>query len=165
MSFHFPKEGRIFFKALIGARETGAARFLMFDAYYACLMIGLDARKLGQEDEIEGEPFLPGYPDVFQSQSDIIAGLLIDAELDRKAIDATDRSSVEDAMIKLLNPGSPTRLSTAGDKLLDLYAGYGLRLLQDKMLPPSNVDEFLVAYRVFWDGARSMLPKEGRQIG
>ena len=154
MSFHFPKDGRSFFKALLGARDSSAARFLMFDAYYACLMVGLDARKLGQDEEVEGEPFLPGYPEGFQSQSDILAGLLIDAELVRKAIDASDRASVEDEMIKLLDPASPTRLSAAGDKLLDLYAAFGMRVIQDKLLPPARVEDFLVAYRGFWGEQR-----------
>lgn len=150
MSFHMPGDARTFFKALIGTRESGATRFLMFDAYYACLMVGLEARKLGAESEVESEVFVAEYPDAYSSQSDIIAGLLIDAELERKGIDASDRASVEDEMIKLLNPASATRLSTNGDRLLDLYAAYGIRQILDKMLPPSNVEEFLVAYRAFW---------------
>lgn len=152
MSFHFPVDARSFFKALIGARESSATRFLMFDAYYACLMVGLDARKLGSESEVESEIFVAEYPDAYQSQSDIIAGLLIDAELERKGIDTSDRASVEDEMIKLLNPASATRLSAAGDKLLDLYAAYGVRLILDKMLPPSTVEDFLIGYRAFWGG-------------
>lgn len=150
MSFHLPVDARTFFKALMGARESSATRFLMFDAYYACLMVGLDARKIGTESEVESDAFVAEYPDAYQAQSDIIAGLLIDAELERKAIDASDRASVEDEMIKLLNPASATRLSTVGDKLLDLYAAYGIRVIVDKMMPPSNVEDFLVAYRSFW---------------
>lgn len=153
MSFHLPTDARVFFKSLIGTRESSATRFLMFDAYYACLMVGLEARKLGTEEEIESESFLAEYPDAYASQSDIIAGLLIDAELERKGIDASDRASVEDEMIRLLNPASATRLSTAGDKLLDLYAAYGIRQILDKMLPPSSVEDFLVGYRAFWSTA------------
>ena len=150
MSFHLPVDARSFFKSLIGTRESSATRFLMFDAYYACLMVGLEARKLGSESEVEGEVFVAEYPDAYASQSDIIAGLLIDAELERKGIDAGDRASVEDEMIKLLNPASATRLSTAGDKLLDLYAAYGVRQILDRMLPPSSIEDFLVGYRTFW---------------
>lgn len=150
MSFHLPVDARSFFRSLIGTRESSATRFLMFDAYYACLMIGLEARKLGSESEVESEVFVAEYPDAYASQSDIIAGLLIDAELERKGIDAGDRASVEDEMIKLLNPASATRLSTAGDKLLDLYAAYGVRQILDKMLPPSSIEDFLVGYRTFW---------------
>lgn len=151
MSFHLPIDARTFFKSLIGTRETGATRFLLFDAYYACLMIGLDVRKLGEESEVESDIFVAEYPDAYLTQSDIIAGLLIDAELKRKGIDATDRASVEDEMIRLLNPTSATRLSTIGDKLLDLYAAYGIQQIMDKMLPPSSVEDFLVGYGKFWD--------------
>lgn len=150
MSFHLPVDARSFFKSLIGTRESSATRFLMFDAYYACLMVGLEARKLGGESEVESEVFVAEYPDAYASQSDIIAGLLIDAELERKGIDAGDRASVEDEMIKLLNPASATRLSAAGDKLLDLYAAYGVRQILDKMLPPASIEDFLVGYRAFW---------------
>lgn len=150
MSFHLPVDARSFFKSLIGTRESSATRFLMFDAYYACLMIGLEARKLGAESEVESEIFVAEYPDAYASQSDIIAGLLIDAELERKGIDAADRTSVENEMINLLNPASATRLSAVGDKLLDLYAAHGIRQILDKMLPPSTVEDFLVGYRVFW---------------
>ncbi|WP_097201853.1 hypothetical protein [Delftia acidovorans] len=150
MSFHLPVAARTFFKSLIGMRENSVTRFLLFDAYYACLMIGLDARKLGSESEVESDIFVAEYPEAYALQSDIIAGLLIDAELDRKGIDATDRASVEDEMIRLLNPASATRLSAAGDKLLDLYAAYGIRQILDRMLPPAAVEDFLVGYRFFW---------------
>jgi hypothetical protein len=153
MSFHLPADARTFFRSFMGTHDSNATRFLMFDAYYACLMIGLDARKIGNEAELESDVFVVEYPDAYVSQSDVIAGLLIDAELDRKGIDASDRASVEDEMIKLLNPASATRLSTAGNKLLDLYAAYGIRQVLDKMLPPSTVEDFLVGYRTFWGAA------------
>lgn len=153
MSFHLPSDARRFFGPLLKTHDAGATRFLMFDAYYACLMIGLDARQLGSESELEGEVFTVEYPEAYVPHSDVIAGLLIDAELQRKGIDATDRASVEDEMIKLLNPASATRLSAAGNRLLDLYAAYGTRQILDRMFSPATVEDFLVGYRAFWGPA------------
>jgi hypothetical protein len=149
MSFVFPKGGRTFFKAIEAPRD-GAKKFLMFDAFYCCLLAGFDARRLGVEGDLESDVFLNGYPEDYKGQADIIAGLLIDAELDLKAIDSDDKTSIEHEMIKLINPTSATRLSDDGSQLLNLYAAHGFKLLQDYMMPPATVEEFLVAFHGYW---------------
>lgn len=149
MSFLFPQGGRTFFKAIEAPRD-GAKKFLMFDAFYCCLLVGLDARRLGVEDDLESDVFLNGYPEDYKVQADIIAGMLIDAELDRKDINPGDKNSIENEMIKLVNPTSATRLSEAGNELLNLYAAYGFKLLQDYMMPPATLEEFLVAFHDYW---------------
>jgi pyridoxal/pyridoxine/pyridoxamine kinase len=113
-------------------------------------MAGLNARKVGSSDELDSDPFINSYPDDFKGQGDIMAGLLIDAELDRKGINAEDRASIEREMVKLVDPTSATRLNSEGNKLLNLYAAAGFSILQDKMMPPSTIEEFLVAYHGFW---------------
>lgn len=149
MSFILGQAGRSFFRNIIAP-----PRFLMFDAYYCCLMAGLDARKVGTLGDLDTDPFLNGYPDDFKGQADIMAGLLIDAELDRKGISGEDRASIEHEMIKLIDPTSATRLNVEGNKLLNLYAAAGFALIRDRMMPPSNVEEFLVALHGFWhDGS------------
>lgn len=145
MSFILHQGARTFFRAIIAP-----PKFLMFDAYYCCLMAGLDARLIGSADELEGEVFVNGYPDDFRAQAEIIAGLLLDAELDRKDIQEMDKSSIEREMVKLIDPTSATRLNIEGNKLLNLYAAAGFRMIQERMLPPANVDEFVVAYHAFW---------------
>ncbi len=145
MSFVLTQAGRSFFRAIIAP-----PKFLMFDAYYCCLMAGFNARKVGIPEDLDIEPFINGYPDDFKSQADIIAGLLIDAELDRKAIGSEDKISIEKEMVKLVDPTSATRLNPDGNRLLNLYAAAGFALLQERMMPPSNVEEFLVAYHGFW---------------
>ncbi|WP_316979539.1 hypothetical protein [Shumkonia mesophila] len=149
MSFVFPLGGRTFFK-LVEAHRDGFTKFIMFDAYYCCLMAGLDVRKIGNDGDLEGDVFVNGYPDDYKDQADILAGLLIDAELDRKGIKADDKASIENEMIQLVNPTSATRLSENGNKLLNLYAAAGFKILQDRMMPPASLDEFIVAYHSYW---------------
>lgn len=151
MSFIFPKGARDFFKGIDKQRE-GGHKFIMFDQYYCCLLAGVESRRIGSEEDLEGEPFINAYPEDYRSQADIIAGLLIDAELDRKAIASEDKASIEQEMVRLLNPTSPTRLSEEGNRLLNLYAAEGFRLVHDRMMPPASIEEFLVAYHGFWHG-------------
>jgi hypothetical protein len=124
----------------------------MFDAYYLCLMVGLDSVRLSSPDEVETEEFTKSYPVSFQRQADIIAGLLIDAELVRNGIETEDRASIEREMLELLDSHSPTRLSEKGNDLLNRYAASGFRLLREKHPdPPQSLEEFLVCYSDVWD--------------
>lgn len=145
MSFVLHQGARSFFRSALAN-----PKFLMFDAYYCCLMAGFNARLLGLPEELESDAFINSYPDDFRSQADIIAGLLLDAELDRKAIQAEDRASIEREMVKLVDPTSATRLNIEGNRLLNQYAGAGFGLLQNAMLPPASVEDFLIAYHQFW---------------
>lgn len=149
MSFVLPQGARAFFKLAEAPRDS-KTKFIMFDQYYCCLMAGLDARKLGAPEDSESEEFVKGYPDDYKHQADLIAGLLIDAELDRKGIQSEDRASIEREIVTLLDPTSPTRLSAEGNALLNRYAAEGFKLIHDQMLAPANLEDFLVAYHTYW---------------
>ena len=60
---------------------------------------------------------------------------------------------IEREMVRLLNPTSPTRLSEEGNTLLNLYAAEGFKLIQERMMAPAGLEEFLVAYYGFWHAA------------
>ena len=145
MSFILTQAGRSFFRAIIAP-----PKFLMFDAFYCCLLVGLDARRIESADALDADPFIPAYPDDFKAQGDIVAGLLIDAELERKGIEAEDKARIEQEMIRLVDPTSPTRLSAEGNKMLNLYAAAGFAIVDDKMMSPATIEEFLVAYHAYW---------------
>jgi len=123
----------------------------MFDAYYCCLLLGLDARMLGDETGLEADKFLDGYPESHKGQAELIAGLLVDAELGRLEIGPNDRKDIEHQMVQLLDLTSATRLSEAGDHLLNRYAVSGFERLRSAMLPLDNLEDFLVAYQALWE--------------
>lgn len=158
MAFQLPKESRDYFKYLL-KRSDGGSRFdTLFDEYYLCLMVGLDRKTLGKPDDLEADKFIERYPSDYQSQADIIAGLLISAELHRKAIEKNDRSSIEKEMLRLLDHQSPTRLSEEGLSTLNLYAGAGFRLIREEITTPQNLEEFLVLYHDLWSrGAQAVV--------
>ncbi len=149
MSFILTSSARDFFKSIERQRD-GATKFILFDQYYCCLMVGLDMRRMAEAVELDGDVFLNSYPEDYRGQADVIAGLLIDAELDRKGILPEDKASIEREMIKLLDPRTPTRLSGDGNELLNLYAAEGFKAIRDKMLRPSGLEEFLVGYHDHW---------------
>ena len=148
MSFKLPKPAGGFFRLLL---QSGSSGFeTMFDAYYFCLMVGLDARTVGSEDEV-GEEFVRDYVQSFQPYSDLIAGLLIDAELGRAHIDPSDRSGVEKKIVELLDPNSATKLSAMGHVLLNRYAAGGFSVLRDDFASaPQSLEDFLITYHRRW---------------
>jgi hypothetical protein len=151
VSLVFPRNARPYFK-LVDDAKAGAPRFdSMFDKYYLCLMVGLDARRLGADEDLEADKFYDAYPVEYQGQADLIAGLLIDAELDRQGISSEDRSAIERQMLILLNPQSPTKLSDEGVKLLNRYAAAGFKIIRDQVIIPNSLEDFLIAYRDLWE--------------
>jgi hypothetical protein len=150
VSFVFPRNARAYFRSVDEAR-AGAPRFdHMFDAYYLCLMIGLDARRIAGDEDMEDDKFNDSYTKEFQGQADIIAGLLVDAELDRQGISAEDRASIEREMVRLLDHRSPVNLSAEGIKLLNQYAAAGFKLIRDRVIAPHSLEDFLIAYHDLW---------------
>lgn len=147
MNFTLPAKARPFFKTV---GEQRSPRWLMFDSWYICMLTGIRARTLGAKEELEDAYFIDTYPEDFKPQGDFIAGLLIDAELDRKGIDVKDKASVEREMILLLNPQRTTGLSETGVELLNRYAVAGFSKLDELMLPPATVEELLVRYAGIW---------------
>lgn len=150
MSFQLPKESRDYFKHLLKRSDGGACFSTLFDLYYFCLMMGFSKKSLGSDTELEGDKFIEKYTSDYQNQADVIAGLLINAELTRKGIEKDDRSSIEHEMLRLLDHQSPSRLSEEGINLLNLYACSGFKAVRDELGPPQSLEEFLVFYHRLW---------------
>jgi hypothetical protein len=139
-----------FFKGVPHAKGDGTQFATQFDKYYLCLLLGLDKRRLGQPADLETDEFVRAYPQDFAAQAEMIAGLLIDAELDRQAIGTSDRESIQQVMLRLLDHNSPTGLSEVGSQLLNQYAAGGLSMLRDALPSPQSLPDFLYAYVQIW---------------
>ena len=161
MSFILPLNVRSFFgfegqrafaRSRTAKRDT-AGRFLMFDAYYCCMLLGLDQARLGEEESLESTNFYPypGYPEVYKGQAELIAGLLVEAEIRRLEIRPDDREDIEQQMVRLLDLSSPSRLSSDGDQLLNRYAVSGFDRMRSAMTECDNLEDFLVGYHRIWE--------------
>lgn len=156
MSFKHHKQAPSFFRNLMP--PGGAGRFdTQFDAYYYCLMCGLDRRRLGAEAEV-GDEFVKDYVQTYQPYADLIAGLLVDAELERISISLDDVKGVEKKMVELLEPVSTTKLKPEGLVLLNRYAAGGFNIISDAFAAmPQSLEEFFATYQGLWPkGAESM---------
>lgn len=145
------KDQRGFARTLDPATRESTPRFLMFDAYYCCLMVGLDGERHGRPEDLESDNFANVYPESYRGQAELIAGLLVDAELRRQEIAPEDRQSIESEMVRLLDLKSSSRLSGEGDRLLNLYAVTGFERLEAAVAAPDNLEDFLVAYHRMWN--------------
>lgn len=152
MAFQLPKESRDYFRHLL-RRSNDAARFdTFFDFYYLCLIVGLDRQAIAKDSDLESEKFVERYPSDYQNQADVIAGLLISAELCRKDIEKDNRSSIEKEILRLLDHQSSTRLSEEGMRLLNLYSAWGFKVIRERIVPPQTLEEFLALYHHdVWD--------------
>lgn len=148
MSFKHHKLASAFFQKLM---PSGPGRFdTQFDAYYYCLMCGLDRRRLGDEADV-GEEFVKDYVQTYQPYSDLIAGLLVDAELVRINIPLDDVKSVEKRMVDLLEPVSTSKLKPEGLALLNRYAAGGFEIISDAFAaPPQSLEDFYITYQALW---------------
>lgn len=158
MSFQLPKESRDYFKYLLKRSDGGACFNTLFDLYYFCLMVGLKRKNLGLESDLEGDKFVDRYISDYQNQADLIAGLLINAELTRKGIEKDDRSSIEKEMLRLLDHQSPSRLSEEAINVLNLYAAEGFKAIREEIVPPQTLEEFLVLYYRIWASGEESVP-------
>jgi hypothetical protein len=145
------KDQRGFARTLDPATKESTPRFLLFDAYYSCLLVGLDGERHGRAEDLETDEFSKVYPEAYRGQAELIAGLLVSAELRRQEIEPEDRDSIEAEMVRLLDLKSSTRLSGEGDRLLNLYAAVGFEKLDGAMPAPDNLEDFMVAYHRLWN--------------
>ncbi|GFR37183.1 hypothetical protein PRECH8_04790 [Insulibacter thermoxylanivorax] len=150
MSFKLLKEAEQYYETVERRRDDGAKFRTKFDFYYLCLMAGLHFRQMGtleQEKELnETAYFIDYYPEPFPDKVDLIVGLLIDAEMERKHILPSDKKEVEKLMLDLIDHQSYTKLSSKGHKLLNLYAAGGFNRIKETILPTTELEVFLLHY-------------------
>lgn len=146
MGFVLSEKAIEYFKS-VDLRKDGGAKFkIMFDVYYLCLMMGLHQRKLGSLDQLKRDAFIDYYPEVYRDKAELITGLLIDAEMDRKAIHENDRKSIEKLMLHLIDHMSVTKLSSKGIEQLNLYAAGGINHIFDYIPNTQELEIFLLRY-------------------
>lgn len=128
--------------------DVSRGSLILFDAYYASLMLGLATKKTGTINMLDRTFFIQNYPNEYEPYREYIAGLLVDAEV--TALHSADYSErqLERSIAKLLQVASPTRLSAEGMHILNLYAAGGFELLPQKMgTKPSDPSNFLIRYQ------------------
>lgn len=149
MGFKLPKYARKYFN-LIDRRVDGGVKFkTLFDQYYLCLMVGLNKGNLGLLEKMEKDRFVEYYPDLYEGVSELIIGLLVDAEMERRAIEPQDKKRIENLILEIIDQNSVTKLSETGMDLLNRYAVSGMDLIRDNIPKTSELETFLIHYYNF----------------
>ena len=128
--------------------------FILFDAYYACLLVGTCISGMGQESDLEASTFIAaGYPDAFRESKEFIAGLVVRAELLRLNTESYSSRDFEREIAKLLDVNSPTRLSEGyGIDRANRYAAGGFDFIEEKLRPkPVSAANFLLRFYDMWE--------------
>ncbi|WNR45130.1 hypothetical protein [Paenibacillus roseipurpureus] len=150
MSFKMLKEAERYYDMVDGRGDQGAKYKVKFDFYYLCLMAGFHFRELGSESqnqEIKKTAyFVDYYPEAYRDKIDLIVGLLIDAEMERKAITSTDKKGIELLMVSLIDHLSVTKLSSKGHEFLNDYAVGGYNRIKDAIPATSELEVFMIMY-------------------
>lgn len=156
MAFRLPKACRSFFNEVVTTGSTGRneeTKFLWFDAYYLCLLVGLAKKKISPDPLLlESGEFIDYYPESYVSSRDYISGLLIATELERLDIVKEDAASLQKLMLHYVDYESPTRLSKSGLDMLNQYAARGMEIMQDTMSgKPINLEILLREYFMLFE--------------
>lgn len=154
MSFFLPGGLRDFFGfadqrmyARTDRGQFGDAQMILFDGFYACLLLGVLKARLGKKDDLETQRFIEGYPTEYSASRDFIAALVVDAELRRVGTDKYDQSDFERGISRLLQVDSPTGLSAEGLEAANLYAAGGFSFLEERLRPrPGNSTSFFLRF-------------------
>lgn len=151
MRFKLSKSAKNFFSNIINLEGSHAAedknKFMQFDVYYCCALIGMAALQLDQETS-DLVDMVEKYPKQYDQSKAYIAGLLIATESKRLGID-TQSPKLEDIIIQYLS-NDDTMLSEDGIKTLNAYALKGYNLIHEFPLEekPTSREEFIEAFNV-----------------
>ncbi len=150
MHFRISKSAQNYFDGIMNREGYATAnddknRFIQFDVYYCCALIGMAACQL-DEDTSDLNDIIDRYPNAYRDAKAQIAGLLVATEAKRLGIDVQS-SKLEEVMLKYLTTGG-TLLTEEGVKILNAYALKGFHLIKDYPLisKPTSREEFLFAF-------------------
>lgn len=120
-------------------------RFMMFDPFYCCALIGMASVEIDPDDS-DSSDIIQGYPASYRESKALIAGLLISTEAKRKGIDINN-PRLESIMLDYLSGEDETLLTDEGIKAINAYSRRGY-VLYKELFPerPQSREEFLIGF-------------------
>ena len=101
----------------------------MFDMYYFCLLTGLGAGRITSVPDSETAELIDSFPSDYSTQGRLIIALFLNRELKRQGVTLGERAAVNTCIRRLVDPNTPSRLSSDGLKIMNQYAHGGFELL------------------------------------
>lgn len=151
MHFRIADDVRSFFGNIVNSRGSHGSedpnKFMVFDPYYLCALIGMAACKIDEDESGMGD-IVQGYPGPYRESKAYIAGLLVASEAKRQNIDLNN-PKLEMIMLEYLSSENDTLLTDKGIKILNAYSRKGARLYRE-VFPdkPLTREDFLSRFNV-----------------
>lgn len=151
MHFTMSKSAQDFFSNVITPEGSHGSKdknkFLQFDVYYCCALIGMAALNLDTDTELKAQ-LVDKYPKAYSESKAHIAGLLVASEAKRLGVDLQS-SKLEEIILRYLSDDS-TMLSEEGIRTLNQYSAAGYNLIHEFPLveKPTSREEFLEAFNI-----------------
>lgn len=156
MHFKMAKEYKKYFENIMGSggytsdSRDSKDKFLMFDVYYMCALIGMSKLEIDQNESSLSD-IIDSYPTQYKDSRADIAGLLISSEIKRQNVSVTS-TILEKTMLKYLSHENDTMLSEEGIKRLNAYSLRGAQILEDNRAnPPYSKEDFLLNFKLTLD--------------
>jgi len=144
MGFELSDGAQTYYKRVEQRSKSGKFKF-QFDFYYLCCILGMLKGKFPKLES--GNEIYRTFPTEYYKQRYHIIGLLIDAEIRRTGLDASDRANLEKFMLKLVSMENPTHLSDDGEKYLNRYAEGGYQLILEEIGMMDEYTPFMIKYQ------------------
>lgn len=150
MRFQMSKEMKNYFDNIMNSGGAYGAddrkKFIIFDVYYYCALVGMAAVELDENKSNLDEGFVQEYPTSYKESKVQIAGLLVATEAKRMGIDMHSER-LEEIMLEYLDDSEKTMLSEKGITTLNAYSLRGAQILCDNMVDkPNSREEFLMTF-------------------
>ena len=138
MPFHLPRDAKSWFKEVRKDMEID------FDVYNMCLLAGLKAGiKRDMKLELTTE-LVDNFPGGFRDHQREIIALFLATELKKAGLDESDRVKVHEFVGRLIDPYTPSGLSTEGQREMNKYCWGGFEVISEWFVEkPHHLEAFL----------------------
>lgn len=154
MAFRLHNEARSWFSEIegeLGKGGVGVPEAPQFDMYYLCLIAGLAELEPSGEKEVtttSTTELVSAFPGEYRERGRLIIALLLSRELRRSAVELTERDGLYKTVSQYVDHGSPSGLSSEGEKLANRYAFNGFEVVRSWFdgAKPQYLETFLLLY-------------------
>lgn len=152
MPFRIREEARTWFGELQKKQNVGFS--MDFDAYYFCFMAGVAVGRKLDSPVADTAELVDNFPGRYRPRGKLMIALFLSRELHAHGVMMEEKAAVHSLVGQLVDPTSPSSLSTEGQRVFNMYAHGGFDVLRDWFpSKPRNSHAFLRAYKRRLDDA------------
>ena len=142
MDFAIRKDARQWFRDIEDEFDN------LFDAFYFCFIAGITEMRKEDIPASETDSFIDNFPvRHYGNRARLLVALFLSRELEYLGVAMNEKTTVHDAISKLVRPEAPNFLSDAGAREFNKFAHGGYEVLLDWFDDrPRSLETFLCAF-------------------